>query len=142
VAAGQAIHGATINLAKGQQVPITVSDAQSLLAKEGTVPGAHLMLGVVAISGAFHTAQISASNAVSRTYVVTIPFDLPINIMICPGAYQLVDSSGAAMPSAGKQVLVTASSSASSASSSSTSSGSTSNTSPSLAFVVKGLGAQ
>jgi hypothetical protein len=128
---GPALHGANISVAKGQEVPITVTDPQSSFAKEGTTPGAHLTLGVVAVSGAFHPALISASSAVSRTYSVIIPFDSPTKIYIMPGAFQLTDSAGNAVASAGTSVQVTASSSSSTSSSSAA---------PSLSFVLKGLG--
>jgi hypothetical protein len=51
VAAGQAIHGATINVVSGQQVPITITDPLSSFAKEASTPDAHLTLGVVGPSG-------------------------------------------------------------------------------------------
>ena len=109
---------------RGQQVPINIADPQLALANEGTAQGAHSILGVIAPSGAFHPAVVTASTAVGRTYQVTIPFDSPTTLLVVPGAFQLSDSSGNAVGQGGKSVQITAPSAAAP---------------PNVSFVLNGL---
>jgi hypothetical protein len=124
--AGLAISNALIQPVKGQQVQVIINDPQQNFANEGTTPNAHLLLGVRAVSGAFQSALLTSSNASGRNYTVTIPLDSPTNFFIQSGAYQLADSTAAAVGSAGGSYQVTA-----------PSTGST----PTLTFTVTGFGA-
>ena len=122
--AGMAISKAVITLAKGQHVQVTVNDPQQYFANEGSTPGAHLLLGVRAVSGAFQSAVLASSGASGRNYTVTIPFDAPTSFFIYPGDYQLIDST-AAVGQTGGAYQVTAPSSASA---------------PIISFTVTGFG--
>jgi hypothetical protein len=124
VGAGANVQDAVIRLSKGQQVTVTISDPQHNLASEGQTPGAHLMLGVVAASGAFHQAQLQSNVSGSRTYSVTVPFDVAVNFTLSPGAFQLLDASGAALSQNGLSVKLTAPSAG---------------PAPTLAFTLNGL---
>jgi hypothetical protein len=127
VAAGQTINGAVIDIPKGQQVSIAITGSQNTFASEGATPSARLMLGVVAVSGAFHPARLWATTAAGRTYTVTVPFDSPTRFFISPGSFQLFDDSGLAVAKAGKSVTITAPSTGAP---------------PSLSYSLRGVGAR
>lgn len=124
VAAGQAIHGAVVRIDPAQQVTVSISDPTGAFASEGKTPGAHLVLGARAPSGALLPPLLAASSASGRTYNLTIPFDSPTDVVIAPGAFALEDDSGKPVPKGGKAVKVTAASGGAP---------------PGLAFVLKGV---
>jgi hypothetical protein len=122
---GQAISNAVIKVAKGQQYQIRVNDPQQNFASEGKSPGANLVMGIRALSGAFHSAVLASSDSSGRNYTVTVPFDTPINLSVLPGTFQLSDGGGLAVASAGGQYPINAPSSGSI---------------PTLTFTLNGVG--
>jgi hypothetical protein len=111
VANGQSITKAVIQLAKGQQYQIRVNDPLQAFANASTAAGANLLMTVRSYSGAVHAAVVASSNATGRNYTITIPFDTPVNLSVMPGSFQVSDSVGAAVSSAGGQYQITAPSS-------------------------------
>jgi len=108
--AGLAVSNAVIQLAKGAQLQVSINDPAQLFANEGTTPGAHLMLGVRAVSGAFQGAVLASSNASGRNYTVTVPLDVPTGLFIMSGDYHLSDSGGLQVTAVGAPYQVTPSS--------------------------------
>jgi hypothetical protein len=123
--AGLAVSNAVIQLVKGGQVQVSINDPSQVFANEGTTPGAHLMLGVRSVSGAFQGAVLVSSNASGRNYKVTVPLDAPTGLFVLPGDYHLSDGGGLQVTAVGAPYQVTA-----------PSVGSTSN----LAFTLTGFG--
>ena len=109
---GQAISNAVVKLTKGQQYQIRVNDPQQNFTSEGKTPGANLVMGIRALSGAFHSAVLASSDASGRNYTVTVPFDTPINLSVLPGTFQLSDGGGLPVATSGGQYQITASSAA------------------------------
>ncbi len=91
---GQAISNAVVTIAKGKQCQIRVNDPTQAFANDGATPGAHLTVGVRALSGALHAAVLVTNDATGRTYSVTIPTDTPVSVYVLSGGYQLKDSTG------------------------------------------------
>jgi hypothetical protein len=108
---GQAITKAVISLAKGRQYQIRVNDPLQNFSQESKSQGAYLTLAIRSFSGAVHTAVVASSDSSGRSYTVTIPPDTPVNLSILPGTFQLSDSTGLAVASAGGQYQITAPSS-------------------------------
>jgi len=86
--AGLATSNTLIQPAKGQQVQVIINDPQQNFANEGTMPNAHLRLGVRAVSGTFQSELPTSSNTPGRNYPITIPLDSPSNCFIKSGDSQ------------------------------------------------------
>lgn len=107
VNAGQSVSNAAIHLNPGHPLQVQINDPQGLLANEGKTSGAFLHIGVQAVSGVFQRAVLADSNATSRHYVITVPYDSPVNTLVSGGTFQLNDNAGVAIANTGKPTQVT-----------------------------------
>jgi hypothetical protein len=109
IEAGQAVSGAEIQLAKGSQLLISLSDPQQAIAaaSQGTAKVAPPMFGAMAISGVFIPAVMTSSTTTNMAYTVKLPFDSPTNIFVSGGGFQLVDASATALATGGKIIQIT-----------------------------------
>jgi hypothetical protein len=107
VTAGQLVSGAAIHLNPAHQLQVQINDPQGLLANDGKTAGAFLHIGVQGVSGVFQRAVLADSNATSRHYVVTVPYDSPVNMLVSGSAFQVNDNAGMAIANTGKLTQVT-----------------------------------
>jgi len=107
VAAGETVTNAVLRVAKGYPLQVRVNDPQQTLASEGKVLGAHLQVGVWAPSGALLQGTFTPGDVTGRSYLVTVPFDQPVSVLVSGGAFRLSDSSGVPLAAAGKLTQVT-----------------------------------
>ena len=84
-----------VDLKKGALFSIRIDDPTQLLsAKEGTSPGADLLVGVGTDAMFFRTANMVSQDASGRNYQVLIPFGRTVGISVTSGLFQLADATG------------------------------------------------
>ncbi|HEY7390444.1 MAG TPA: hypothetical protein VH640_18145 [Bryobacteraceae bacterium] len=95
-----------VALKTGAVVPIRVDDPGQLLTHyEGTVPGAHLLIGIGTDARVFMPAAVISQDSGGRNQQVVVPFNSAVKLVVFSSQFQL-SSSGIPLPRASSTIPI------------------------------------
>ena len=104
VIAGQTTSGISIVMPKGSVLHIHVDDPQQLLRPVTGPIDLEFQIHVVTPKGLHYSAPLQSSTAVARDHAITIPFGIPVNLLVLSAHYTVNDQSGKSFASTGTSV--------------------------------------
>lgn len=90
---GSKVVSVSLTLRRGAVLPIRLLDPSQLLARhEGKTAGAHVLMGVLSPGLIFHEIPFATADSGGRNYEITIPYEMPLEVILRSGFYRLSDS--------------------------------------------------
>ncbi len=102
LAQGQSLTGQTVVMTKGAVVQIRINDPWQLLSAPGGTIVHDVEVVALGSNNAYFNARITSTDPGGRNEQVTLPFSLTHTLIVRSPKFALTDSTGAALPMAGR----------------------------------------